>query len=408
MNENQVEMILLRFGELTLKGKNRAKFENRMMQHLQVKLAKFERIKLKKTYGRLMINLNGERFEDVAKDLKQVFGLHSFSPVRKTTQQLEEIQQTALAMMKAMDREPKTFKVQARRADKTYPHSSQELNHLVGGYVLKGMDGLSVDVKSPDTVLHVEVREEGVFLYSEVYAGTGGFPLGSNGKALLMLSGGIDSPAAGWLAMRRGLLVEGVHFHSMPYTSEQAKNKVLELTRLLAGYSGKIVLHMVPFTSIQTRLKNMPGKDRLLITFMRRAMLRITEQIALKRKATGIVTGESLGQVASQTLQSMNVIGRVASLPILRPLVTMDKQEIIDLAMEIGTYDTSILPYEDCCTLFVPKSPSTNPNLNIVEYQEEQMDWMEDEIAAAIEQTEQLIIYPQETKEKDRQIEHLF
>jgi thiamine biosynthesis protein ThiI len=268
--------------------------------------------------------------------------------------------------------------------------------------VLQHFDGLKVDVHNPEVDLRVEVRHQESFVYSESVPGPGGFPLGSNGRAMLMLSGGIDSPVAGWFAMKRGLRVEAVHFHSYPYTSERAKQKVIDLTRVLADYAGSIHLHLVPFTDIQTRLKE-SCRENLIITLMRRAMYRITEQLADKREALAIVTGESLGQVASQTLANMNVIGRVATLPVIRPLVTMDKLEIIPIAEKINTFPISILPYEDCCTLFVPKSPSTNPSLKVVERQEQWMEeWLPEAIRAAVAGTETMLIKPDDKSEEDR------
>lgn len=389
-------MILLRFGELTLKGKNRNVFENRVMSHISETLAPYPRIKFTKAFGRCYLELNGEPYEDVAEKLKTVFGLVSFSPVRKAPLDLQAIREAALSEMRRLPQPPRTFKVSARRADKTFPYSSMELNHLIGGYLLKHTPGLKVDVHQPEVELHAEVRQEGAFVYCETIPGLGGYPRGSNGKAMLMLSGGIDSPVAGWLAMRKGLLLEAVHFHSFPYTSERAQQKVIDLTRKLAIYGGSIKLHMVPFTDIQVKLNEHKMKH-LLITLMRRAMFAITEKLALKHDAGGIVTGESLGQVASQTLASLHVIGREVRLPVLRPLIAMDKSEIIKIAEKIDTYATSILPYEDCCTLFVPKSPSTKPNLRITETIERRLLWLPDMLNLAVERTETLTIGGNET-----------
>ncbi len=382
-----VQMILLRFGELTLKGKNRSRFENQVLQHAKYMLRSFPRLHFIKTYGRIYIELNGEPYEQVAAALGKVFGLSSFSPVHKAEPNLASIRETALQAVRELPNRPKTFKVSVRRADKHFPHSSQELNGLIGGYVLRHMNGLKVDVHRPDVDLRVEIREEGVFVYSEVVPGLGGYPFGSSGKAMLMLSGGIDSPVAGWLGMKRGLVIEAVHFHSFPYTSERAQQKVVDLTRQLAGYTNGIKLHMVPFTEIQTKLRG-GSRDNLLITLMRRAMFRITEKLAEKHDALAIVTGESLGQVASQTLSNMYTINQVVRMPILRPLITMDKTEIIRIAEMIETYPISILPYEDCCTLFVPKNPTTNPSLRVVERIESRLEWLSDEIDKAVEHTE--------------------
>ena len=388
------ELILVRYGELTLKGRNRKKFEDLMFLKLKQALRSFEAIGYEKNFGRVYVQLNGESYDEVAAKLQEIFGLHSFSPVLRATHDLEDIRAKALQLMRAERPVPRTFKVTVKRAWKEYPHDSQEMNHLVGAHVLRNSPELKVDVRQPDVELKVDIQPQGVFLYSTMIPGAGGFPLGMNGKAMLMLSGGIDSPVAGWMAMRKGLEIEAVHFHSYPFTSEQATEKVITLTQKLAHYGGKIKLHLVPFTDLQTRMAQ-SGHDHLIITFMRRTMLRIAEKLAERSGALAIVTGDSLGQVASQTLSSMNVIGRTISIPLLRPLVMMDKQDIIRYAEKIGTYETSILPFEDCCTLFVPKSPATNPNLRIVEKAEaewgEELERMIDE---AVQGTETIVMTP--------------
>lgn len=250
---------------------------------------------------------------------------------------------------------------------------------------------VEVDVHRPDIELRVEVREQAAYIFSDVIMAVGGFPLGTNGKAMLLLSGGIDSPVAGWSSMRRGLEIECVHFYSYPFTSERAKEKVIELARVLAGYAGRIKIHLVPFTEVQTAFTR-TGQDNLIITLMRRSMLRIATMLAEREGALALVTGDSLGQVASQTLSSMNVIGRSTELPLLRPLVMMDKQEITEIAKQIGTYDLSILPYEDCCTLFVPKSPTTNPNLWVVQKIEASIRDLNALIEQAVAETETLVL----------------
>ncbi|MCY9513558.1 tRNA uracil 4-sulfurtransferase ThiI [Paenibacillus apiarius] len=386
------DMILLRYGEIAIKGKNRSRFEKAAYHHVKAVLAPFPRTKIIKEYGRLYVELNGEPFQDVIQVLKHIFGIVSLSPVKRAPSELEPIIETAKKLMQEMNPGPNTtFKVNARRAWKAFPHGSQELQHLVGAPVLREFPQLKVDVRQPEIELRVEVREEGTYLFSEVIKAAGGFPLASNGKAMLLLSGGIDSPVAGYQALRKGLEVEAIHFHSYPFTSERAKQKVLDLAQVLANYAGRIRVHLVPFTDIQTRL-HQAGHENLLITLMRRAMLRISTQLAEERKAMALVTGDSLGQVASQTLGSMNVIGRASDLPLLRPLVAMDKDQIIRYAEQIGTYDLSILPYEDCCTLFVPKSPATNPNLKVVERVEQSIPELEQLIAAAVEGTEAIVL----------------
>lgn len=389
------DQIVLRYGDLMVKGRNRNKFEKRMLDQVKQALISYDNITYFKSFGRLYVKLNGHPYEPIADRLKDLFGIVSLSPVVSTEADLEKIRAAALALMQALPEQPKTFKVSAKRAWKEFPHNSQEMNHLVGGHVLRAMPGLKVNVSKPEIELRVDIQAEATYIFYDVIPGAGGFPFASNGKAMLLLSGGIDSPVAGWLALRKGLEVEAVHFHSYPFTSEQAKDKVVELAKRLSYFSGEpIKLHLVPFTEIQTTLVQAKS-DNLIITLMRRAMLRITEQLAERNGANGIVTGESLGQVASQTLPSMNVIGRATDLPQLKPLIMMDKHEIIRMAERIGTFETSILPYEDCCTLFLPKSPSTNPNLRIVEKIEALIPNYNQLLTAAVDGTEEVLLSPQ-------------
>ncbi|KEQ27198.1 tRNA uracil 4-sulfurtransferase ThiI [Paenibacillus tyrfis] len=396
------QQVVLRLGELTLKGRNRHRFEQAVLQQLKRVLRPWGAIKYEKEFGRITLHLNGTPYETVREPLKTVFGIVSFSPVLTTELELERVQETALLAMRAMDTQPRTFKVSVRRVNKSFPHDSQEMNRLVGGYVLRAMPDLKVDVHRPEAELKVELRERQTLVYSQVESGAGGFPLGTNGKAVLMLSGGIDSPVAGYLAMRQGLAVEAVHFHSYPYTSERSQEKVKELVRKLAVFAGPIKLHMVPFTGVQTKIHE-AYRENLLITVLRRAMMRIAEKLAEANGAGAIVTGESLGQVASQTLASMNAIGRAVYLPLIRPLVCMEKQEIIRLAEAIDSYKVSILPYEDCCTLFLPPSPSTNPNLKVVESIEAGMPWLQEEMDEAVRNTETLWIdTDRRTEQEDR------
>ncbi|QWU14967.1 thiamine biosynthesis protein ThiI [Paenibacillus sophorae] len=377
------DMLLLRFGEFTLKGKNRTRFEKTMLRHVREIVKPYPKARLLKEYGRIYVELNGEPAEELLKALVKVFGISSISPVKAVRPVLEEIVDASLRFIEMINPEPgTTFKVNARRVWKDFPHGSQEMNRLVSAPVLKAFQALSVDVRTPELELRVEIREQQAYIFCENIPAVGGFPLGTNGKAMLLLSGGIDSPVAAWSSMRRGLEVECVHFFSYPYTSREARQKVVDLSRVLSRYAGKIRLHLVPFTEVQTSFAGI-GQDNLMITLMRRAMLRIATTLAEREGALAIITGESLGQVASQTLPSMNVIGRATELPLLRPLVMMDKAEIVDLAQQIGTYDLSILPYEDCCTLFLPKSPTTNPNLNIVEKVEATLPGYGDRLAEA-------------------------
>lgn len=386
-----IDRLILRLGEITLKGKNRSRFEKTISEHVRAVLRPYPKAHVRREYGRMYVETGGESVEALIQVLKNVFGIMDIIPVKQTLPQLDDIIAAAIELIGEQQIEQlTTFKVSVKRVWKEFPHSSQDMNHLVGSPVLRAYPLLKVDVRQPEIELRVEIRDGAAYIYSELIPAVGGFPRGSNGKAMLLLSGGIDSPVAGWQSMRRGLEVECIHFHSYPFTSERAKEKVVDLTRVLAGYAGVVKLHVVPFTEIQTAFTT-TGQDNLMITLMRRAMLRIATKIAEQQKGLALITGESLGQVASQTLSSMNAIERATELPILRPLVMTGKDEIIQIAKEIGTYDLSILPYEDCCTLFIPKSPTTNPNLRIIEKVESFLE-LEPMIERAVEQTELMII----------------
>ncbi|WP_019909280.1 tRNA uracil 4-sulfurtransferase ThiI [Paenibacillus sp. HW567] len=388
------DMLLLRFGEFILKGKNRSRFEKTVFRHVKEMVKPYPNVNLSKEFGRIYIELNGEPAEELITALKNVFGIASISPVKVARSEFEDILSVSRTFLKIIAPAAGTsFKVNARRVWKGFPHGSLEMNKLISTPLLQGYPGLLVDVKSPQLEMKIEIREEHTYIFCENIAGVGGFPLGTNGKAMLLLSGGIDSPVAGWSSMRRGLEVECVHFYSYPYTSELARQKVVDLTRVLSRYAGTIKLHLVPFTEVQTSFTGI-GQDNLIITLMRRAMLRIATKLAEQEGALALVTGESLGQVASQTLSSMNVIGRATALPLLRPLIMMDKSDIVGLSQTIGTYELSILPYEDCCTLFVPKSPTTNPNLRIVDKIEATLPGYSALLDAAAAGTEKVIITP--------------
>jgi len=388
------DVLMLRFGEFMLKGRNRKRFEKSVLNHVKAMLVPYPKVVLTKEFGRIYLELNGEPARELLLALKNVFGIASISPVKVSKSELEDILEVSARFLAVIAPLPgTTFKVNARRVWKEFPHGSIDLNKLVATPLLQGYPGLIVDVNTPQLELRVEVREKYTYIFCENISAVGGFPLGTNGKALLLLSGGIDSPVAAWSSMRRGLEVECVHFYSYPYTSELARQKVIDLTRVLSRYAGSIKLHLVPFTEVQTSFTGI-GQDNLIITLMRRAMLKIATSLAEQAGALALVTGDSLGQVASQTLPSMNVIGRATELPLLRPLVMMDKSEIIELSQNIGTYDLSILPYEDCCTLFVPNSPTTNPNLRIVEKIEATLPNYAELLAAAVASTETLEITP--------------
>ncbi|WP_217557926.1 tRNA uracil 4-sulfurtransferase ThiI [Paenibacillus sp. GbtcB18] len=401
MSPLKPDLLLVRFGEMMLKGKNRSRFEKKVVSQLRGVLASFAQVKLVTEYGRVYIQLSDASAEDVGKAVSKVFGIETYSPVYTAPSDSEAIQAVAVALMKKVVKRPQTFKVEVKRVDKSFPFDTLEMNRIVGGAVLRACPELSVDVRSPETTLRVELREKGALLFVETFEGAGGYPLGTNGKAVLLLSGGIDSPVAGWQAMRRGLELEAVHFHSFPYTSERAKEKVIELARKLSAYSGgSIKLHLVSFTEVQTSIYA-AYKDNLLVTILRRAMYRIAETIAEREKALALVTGESLGQVASQTLPSLNAIGRAVSLPVLQPLIATDKKEIIRMAEQIDTYTLSIQPYEDCCTLFLPPSPSTNPNLRVIEAIERGLPQLDEWILRAAQEAETVVVTPEDQSEED-------
>ncbi|GBF10982.1 MULTISPECIES: tRNA uracil 4-sulfurtransferase ThiI [Tepidibacillus] len=367
------DYILVRYGEIALKGKNRYRFEDRLVQNIRNVLKDLPQAKVTKTFGRIYVELNGSPYEIVIERLKKVFGLISFSPVKKTGLELEQIKTTALEVIEQLKPIPKTFKVETKRPYKLFPLNSPEVTNEVGGHLLRNIQGLKVDVHHPDTTVMVEIREEGVFIYSEVIKGIGGMPAGTSGKGIALLSGGIDSPVSSWYAMKRGLLVEGIHFHTYPLTTEESIQKVIDLAQALSYFSGQFKVHMVPFLEIQKEIKTYAPESHN-ITMMRRFFFRIAERLAERRGALSLITGESLGQVASQTLESMYAINQVVHTPIIRPLITMDKLDIIEVAQKIGTYEASIRPFEDCCSLFVPRNPATKPSIKIAEKAESYMD----------------------------------
>lgn len=354
--------IMVRYGELSTKGKNKKDFIKQLGQNVRKALSEFDGLEVRAQHDRLHVTLNGADSAAVMNRLKGVFGIENFSPSVKVEKDIEAIKSTAIAMVKEAFKPGMTFKINTRRQDKEFTYDTYQMNGILGDAVLEAVPGLTVQMKHPDLELRVEVRMNGVFLSGETIHGAGGLPVGTGGKAVMMLSGGIDSPVASYYALRRGVKIDMVHFFSPPYTSEQALAKAKELTARLAGYSGGIQFIQVPFTKIQETIKE-KVPEGYLMTVQRRLMLRLTAAIAEKRHAKGIFNGESLGQVASQTLESMAAINDVTSMPILRPLLSMDKTEIIKVAEDIDTYDLSILPYEDCCTIFTPPAPKTHPDL---------------------------------------------
>lgn len=367
--------ILIRYGELALKGRNQRVFINQLQNNIKHQLMDYPNIQVKKTQGRMFVLLNGQNPNPIIEKCKHIFGIHSLSLAIKIDNDLETIKETTL---KALLEQPNgtTFKVEVRRANKSFPINSQEMNQKLGAHLLKNSTGYQVDVHHPDTILKVEIRGEATYITSSVIKGAGGLPVKTAGKTLLMLSGGIDSPVAGYLAMKRGVEVEAIHFHSPPHTSERAKQKVLDLAKELTAYGHQVKVHLIPFTNLQQAIfKDIP--EEYAMTVMRRMMMRISEKVCQKEGILSITTGESLGQVASQTMESMHAINEVTNYPVLRPLVAMDKDEIVNISKSIGTYDISIRPYEDCCTIFVPKSPKTKPKRDKVNQFEAKMDYQQ-------------------------------
>ncbi|MGG1960525.1 tRNA uracil 4-sulfurtransferase ThiI [Bacillus pumilus] len=382
--------ILVRFGEISTKGKNRKKFIEKLRQHIRFVLKDFEALKYASDRDRITIMLNGEDPEPISEQLKGVFGIQSFSLAVKCETNLDAIKEAALTAVQEVYEQGNTFKVSTKRSYKQFELDSNEMNREIGGHVLRNTENLTVNVKQPDVHLRIEIREQATYITFKDVKGAGGLPVGSSGRAMLMLSGGFDSPVAGYQAMKRGIQIEAVHFFSPPYTSERAKQKVIDLTKCLAAYGGEIKLHIVPFTKIQELIhKQVP--ENYTMTSTRRMMLKIADKIREKRDALAIITGESLGQVASQTLESMYAINHVTNTPIIRPLIAVDKNDIIDEARRIGTYETSIQPFEDCCTIFTPPSPKTKPKLEKVERYESFADF-EPMLDEAVEQIETIIV----------------
>ena len=361
--------ILVRYGELTLKGTNRRRFTNVLKENVIQSLRSLEGTRVKCERDRMFISLfEDANVNEVMNRLTKIFGIKSISPVFKTTQNLEDMKQLCVSLAKDFANGD-TFKVDVKRVDKSFSLDTYQLQRELGGAILKAVDHLKVDVKRPTHNIKVEVRKEGVYIYTKVIDGAGGLPTGTGGKTLLQLSGGIDSPVAGMEMMKRGVKIEAIHFHSPPFTSEKAKDKVIELTRILSERVGPIKLHIVPFTALQKQI-NKSVHPRYTMTSTRRMMLRVTDIILERIGANAIVNGENLGQVASQTLKSMYAINDVTSTPILRPLISLDKEDIIKKAKEIGTFEVSIQPYEDCCTIFTPKNPVTEPDFDkVVKYE---------------------------------------
>ncbi|MEG0826500.1 MAG: tRNA uracil 4-sulfurtransferase ThiI [Bacilli bacterium] len=359
------KIILIKYGELTTKKANRNQFIKLLINNILKQLKNIE-VEIKYDHSRMYITVKEELLSEIVQKLKKVFGLHRIVICHPVDTNIESIKEKILEILK--DEQFKTFKINTKRSNKQYLLHSRDVNNLLGSYILDNLN-CQVDVHNPDITVNIEIRIEGAFIYTNETKGIGGYPVGIQGKGLLMLSGGIDSPVAGYLSLKRGVDLECLYFESPPHTSIEAKNKVLELANIINAYSGNIKVHVIPFTKIQEAIyKNID--DTYMITIMRRMMYRIAERIAKKRNCKVIINGESIGQVASQTLTSMSAINNVTNMPVIRPVACFDKLEIIEIAKKIETYETSILPYEDCCTIFVPKHPVINPELyKCIEYE---------------------------------------
>lgn len=389
--------VLIRYGELTTKGRNRKQFVEALRRNIRETFSDIKSLKISAERDRMFLTANEEEeMEQLIERLPSVFGIHSFSPVAICEPELDIIKEKAVEVMNTLDRDGKSFKATVKRSDKSFPLETNELLREIGGYVLSKFPEIHVQMKKPDIELMVEIRKENAYIMAEVILGAGGMPVGSNGRSLLMLSGGIDSPVAGYFMMKRGVKIDAIHFHSPPFTSERSKEKVMDLAERLSRFGSEITLHVIPFTKIQQEIhRQVP--ENVSMTSTRRLMLQIADAVRDLIGAKAIVTGENLGQVASQTLESLTAINAVTSTPVLRPLLTFDKLEIIDVAKHIDTYEISILPYEDCCTIFTPASPKTKPKLEKIEFYEGFTDFSE-MINEAINERE-IITFPRKEEQ---------
>ena len=385
---------LIKYAEIGVKGKNRHLFEDALVHQIKVSMKKCEgKFYVHKTQGRIFVEAESEfDYDEAVEHLKQVFGIWGICPVVYAED--EGFEKLAERIVDYVDKvypdKNKTFKVNARRANKNYPKESMEINADLGEVLLNAFPEMTVDVHNPDIMLNVEIREK-IYIYSEIIPGPGGMPVGTGGKAMLLLSGGIDSPVAGYMITKRGVKIDAVYFHAPPYTSERAKQKVVDLARIVSKYTGPIYLHVINFTDIQLYIHEKCPHEELTI-IMRRYMMRIAEHLAKENECLGLITGESIGQVASQTMASLVCTNEVCELPVYRPLIGFDKQEIVEVSEKIGTFETSIQPFEDCCTIFVAKHPVTKPNLKYIRRHEENLSEKIDELVKTALETDELII----------------
>lgn len=386
---------LIKYAEIGVKGKNRYLFEEALAKQIRHAVKRCEgKFEVTRTQGRIYVEaLTDFDFDEVVDNLKTVFGISGICPVVHVEDEgFDKLGEEVIKYLgEVYPEKNKTFKVSARRARKNYPRTSMEINCDMGGIILHAYPDMHVDVHKPEIMLNIEIREK-IYIYSKVIPGPGGMPVGTGGKAMLLLSGGIDSPVAGYMIAKRGVKIDAVYFHAPPYTSERAKQKVVDLAKLVSRYTGPIYLHVINFTEIQLYIYEKCPHDELTI-IMRRYMMRIAEKIAEQTECLGLITGESIGQVASQTLQSLAATNEVCTMPVYRPLIGMDKMEIVEISEKINTYETSIQPFEDCCTIFVAKHPVTKPNLNIIKRDERNLEEKIDEmVETAIRDKELLIV----------------
>ena len=375
---NEEKILIVRCGEVALKGMNKPYFERMLAEriHKRLKAAGYGKASVKRNEGLIFVRFDREWDTlQLAGEISKVFGVASISPAVESESNMDAIGIEAVSFMEKLceERCVRTFKVEAKRADKQFPIKSPDIARQIGGYVLKGLKVLKVDVHNPDIRLFVDVRHDKSYIYADKIAGFGGLPLGTNGKGLVLLSGGIDSPVAAWMMAKRGMMIEAVHFHSYPYTSPRAQEKVEDLAKIVASYCGSFKMHVINILPIQEQIvKNCPEAETTI--HVRRFMMRIAEKIAERNSAMMLITGENLGQVASQTAEALVVTDNCVKLPVMRPLIAMDKIDIIAKAQEIGTFETSIEPYEDCCTVFLPKHPTTKPQLDKIEISDSKLD----------------------------------
>lgn len=395
------ELLIVKYGELMLKGNNRPFFIDTLIRNIRAIMSDVGKFRVQKGQSLLYLIFDDmDALEEASARLKRVFGVIVYHRAVEVEKDMEQIKKMSVEYFGKELNTSRSFKIESRRADKQFPVRSMEINNVLGQYIADSFPHLKVDVHHPEVTICVNIRSEGAFLYSSREQGPGGLPVGTGGKALVLVSGGIDSPLAAWLIARRGVMPEILHFYSYPYTSERSKNKVIELARQLSRYTGKLKLHIIPFTEIQENIMENCPVDQVII-IMRRMMMRCAEKLAEREGSQALVTGESIGQVASQTIESLIVINAAVQIPVFRPLIGMDKEEIVDMTREIGTYHISIQPYADCCTMFVPGHPQTKPKLESILRSESKVGF-DSLIGKSLEKTELIILEPEHLREKQR------